>query len=68
MCTAIVSLNLVIVKSYSIQPVQNTIGIVEELTNFIVDSPKRFEIFKSKVKKHCPNLNSDISLKLCTIT
>lgn len=58
-------LNLVLVKACSVQPVRNTIGIVEEVINFIRDSPKRLEIFKSKNKKHCPNLNSDILLKLC---
>ncbi|XP_025194212.1 52 kDa repressor of the inhibitor of the protein kinase-like [Melanaphis sacchari] len=58
-------LNLVLVKAYSVQPVRNTIGIVEEVINFIRDSPKRLDIFKSKNKKHCPNLNSDILIKLC---
>lgn len=44
-------LNLVLVKACSVQPVRNTIGIVKEVTNFIRDSPKRIEIFKSKNKK-----------------
>lgn len=43
-------LNLVLVKACSVQPVRNTIGIVEEIINFIRDSPKRLEIFKSKNK------------------
>lgn len=58
-------LNLFLVKACSVQPVRNTIGIVEEVINFIRDSPKRLEIFKSKNKKHCSNLNSDILIKLC---
>jgi len=44
-------LNLVLVKACSVQPVRNTIGIVEKATNFIKDSPKRIAIFKSKNKK-----------------
>ncbi|KAF0709155.1 zinc finger MYM-type protein 1-like [Aphis craccivora] len=59
-------LNLVLVKACSVQPVRNTIGIVEEVTNFIRDSPKRIEIFKNENIKHYPNLNSDTLLKLCT--
>lgn len=46
---------------------RNTIRIVEEVTNFIRHSPKRLEMFNSKLKKHCPTLNSNILLKLCTI-
>ncbi|KAE9543274.1 hypothetical protein AGLY_003185 [Aphis glycines] len=44
-------LNLVLVKACSVQP---------------VDSPKIIEIFKNENIKHCPNLNSDMLLKLCT--
>lgn len=59
-------LNLVMVKSCSIQPVRNVIKIVEEVTNFIRYSFKRLDIFKDKGKKHCLSLKPDILLRLCT--
>lgn len=59
-------LNLALVKACSIQPVRNMIGIVEEVTNFIRDSPKRLDISKNLVKNNCPDINIDILLKLCT--
>ncbi|XP_008190126.1 zinc finger MYM-type protein 1-like [Acyrthosiphon pisum] len=65
LATYVHCLNLVLVKACPVQPVRNTIGIDEEVINFIRDSPKILEIFKSENKKHCPNLNSGILIKLC---
>lgn len=52
------------VKLYSIQPIRNLTGILEEVINFIRVSPKRLDNFRKKITEHCPNLKTDILLKL----
>lgn len=49
-------LNLVLVETCLKHPVQNTVEVIEEVTNFNNNSPKKLEFLKSKLKKNWPNL------------